>query len=88
MSDADLRTLALELHVLTGRMLEKLPGEPPPPAEAPAYLDAAGLAKHFGISLRKVRDLLKKGLPKKRIGRSVRIPVCEASAWIDLHGKR
>lgn len=87
MSDTDIRTLALELHVLTSRLLERLPGEPPPssrPVER-EYMDVREFAEKLGVSATTIRRQIKAGLPIKPIGRVVRIPVREAMAWLDLH---
>lgn len=89
MSDADLRTLALELHVLASRLLERLPGDPPPsPSPRPPereFMDVREFADKLGVSSTTIRRQIKTGLPTKTIGRLLRIPVAEAMTWLEMH---
>lgn len=56
-------------------------------AERP-YTDVAGYATRLGMSQRTVRTWLTKGLPHIYCGRSVRIPVQAADAWLAKRGKQ
>lgn len=56
-------------------------------AERP-YTDVNGYAKRLGMSPRSVRTWLTLGLPHIYCGRSVRIPVQAADAWLAARGKQ
>jgi hypothetical protein len=56
-------------------------------AERP-YTDVAGYAARLDMSQRTVRTWLTQGLPHIYCGRSVRIPVQAADAWLAKRGKQ
>lgn len=46
------------------------------------YVKKAQIAAHFGISSRKVNNLMKEGLPYIKIGRSVRFSIEDCNDWM------
>lgn len=51
------------------------------------YLSIADFARRLGVAKNTVVNWTKQGLPTVRIGRVVRVPVTEATAWLLDQGK-
>lgn len=74
--------LAHDLRQLADRLLaNETPA--PPPAPKLEFLDVAGFAKHLDVSPTTVRRQILQGLPHRRVGKLIRIPVAQALAWLD-----
>jgi hypothetical protein len=67
------------------RLLEAL-GRPPAHVSEPVFVRVAAYAARTGISERKVWDLVASGLPTIGSGRSRRVDVVAADAWLRAQG--
>jgi hypothetical protein len=83
---SDLRTAARELIRVLDRMMQSDPDLRPAndPVE-PTHMTIATFARREAVSVATVRRWRDRGMPIRKTGNVIRIPVAEAEAWLAQH---
>jgi excisionase family DNA binding protein len=51
------------------------------------FLSKEALADHLGVSTRTIKSWRERGLPGRKVGRTVMFELSEVEAWIDREGR-
>ena len=83
MPEEDVRAAAAELvdalaDAVLVRVLERTP--------EPRFLSKSALADHLGVSERTIKTLRERGLPARKIGRTLFFELSEVERFIDAEG--